>query len=210
MIHPDTKLKFISPEIGYGVVATRFIPKGTITWIFDPLDQVFTPEQIQKLNPIFQDKLHTYSYRDNLGNFILCWDNSRFVNHSFHSNCISTAYNFEIAVRDIFPGEELTDDYGYLNVTEPFLCLPEPGTSRKMVMPDDLLHYSEEWDEKLIDAFRFFNKVPQPFLDLIDPKHKDKVREIAEGRAEMDSIRNCYYPGKTKIFAVHPGNNSQP
>ena len=65
MIHPDTKLKFISHEIGYGVVATRFIPMGTITWIFDPLDQVFTPERIRQLDPYFQEKLHTYCYRDN-------------------------------------------------------------------------------------------------------------------------------------------------
>jgi hypothetical protein len=200
MIHPDTELKFISHEIGYGVVATRFIPKGTITWIFDPLDQVFSPEQIRKMHPAFREILHTYSYRDHNGNFILCWDNSRFVNHSFHSNCISTAYNFEIAIRDIQPGEELTDDYGYLNVTEPFDCLPEPGTSRTQVMPDDLLHFSKEWDEKLKTAFKDFNNVPQPFLDFIDPEFKDKVKDIALGLREMDSIISCYYAGKDNVF----------
>ena len=201
MIHPDTQLQFISPEIGYGVVATKFIPKGTITWVLDPLDQVFTPEEIGKLAPVFQERLHIYSYRDANGNFVLCWDNSRFVNHSFHSNCISTAYNFELAVRDIYPGEELTDDYGYLNVTEPFDCLPEKGTTRTRVLPDDLLHFSGEWDAKLKDAFKKFNKVPQPFLHLIDQKFKDKVFDVAAGRAEMDSIRNCYYAGKKKVFA---------
>lgn len=200
MIHPDTQLKFISPEIGYGVVATKFIPKGTITWVFDPLDQVFTPEEISKLAPIFQEKLNTYSYRDHNGNFILCWDNSRFVNHSFHSNCISTPYNFELAVRDIQPGEELTDDYGYLNVTEPFVCLQEEGTSRTMVMPDDLLHFYGEWDARLKSAFKEFNKVPQPFLDLIDTAFKSKVLDIAAGRAEMDSILNCYYRGEKKVL----------
>ncbi|MFI5196486.1 MAG: SET domain-containing protein [Chitinophagales bacterium] len=201
MIHPDTALKFISPEIGYGVVATKFIPKGTITWILDPLDQVFTPHEIKKLDPVFQEKLNVYSYRDGQGNFILCWDNSRFINHSFHSNCITTAYNFELAVRDIHPGEELTDDYGYLNVTEPFVCLPEPGTTRTMVMPDDLLHFHAEWDAKLKDAFKNFNKVNQPFLHLIDPKFRDKVLDIAAGRAQMDSILNCYYSGKKNVFA---------
>ena len=43
MIHPSTELKYVSPEIGIGVVATEFIPKGTITWALDPLDQVFPP-----------------------------------------------------------------------------------------------------------------------------------------------------------------------
>lgn len=200
MIHPDTQLEFISPEIGYGIVATKFIPKGTVTWILDPLDQIFTPGKISKLHPFFQEKLNKYSYRDANGDFILCWDNSKFINHSFHSNCITTAYNFELAVRDIHPGEELTDDYGYLNVTEPFACLPEPGTTRTMVMPDDLLHFHTEWDEKLKDAFKNFNNVAQPFLDFIDPTYKDKVREVAAGRAEMDSILNCYYAGKANVF----------
>jgi len=201
MIHPHTELKFISPEIGYGVVATRFIPRGTITWIFDPLDQVFTPEEAEQMPALFKEKLYFYSYRDHDGNFVLCWDNSRFVNHSFHSNCISTAYNFEIAIRDIHPGEELTDDYGYLNVTEPFVCLPEPGTSRTMVMPDDLLHFYKDWDAQLKIAFKDFNKVSQPFLEYIEERYKEKVQEVASGKAEMDSILNCYYSGKTKVLS---------
>jgi uncharacterized protein len=201
MIHPDTELKFISPEIGYGVVATKFIPRGTITWIYDPLDQVFTPEEAEQMPVLFKEKLFIYSYRDYDGNFVLCWDNSRFVNHSFHSSCMSTAYNFEIAVRDIHPGEELTDDYGYLNVTEPFVCLPERGTSRTMVMPDDLLHFHEQWDEQLKVAFKDFDKVPQPFLEYIEERHKEKVHAVAAGAAEMDSILNCYYKGKTPVFS---------
>jgi len=202
MIHPDTELRFISPEVGYGVVATKFIPKGTITWILDPLDQAFTCEQIQAMDQAFREQINKYTYRDNQGNFILCWDHSRFVNHSFHSNCITTAYNFELAVRDIYPGEELTDDYGYLNVTEPFECLPEPGTNRTMVMPDDLLHYHKEWDAKLIEAFKHFNKVHQPFLELFDRTYRDRVLDVAAGRAKMDSILNCYYPGVSKAFAA--------
>jgi len=201
MIHPDTELKFISPEKGYGIVATKFIPKGTMTWIMDPLDQVFTPEEIRQMHPVFQEKLNTYSYRDSNGDYILCWDNSRYINHSFHSNCITTAYNFELAVRDIQAGEELTDDYGYLNVTEPFICLPEPGTNRTMVLPDDLLNFHEEWDTQLIGAFKNFNKVAQPFLELIDPGYKDKVLKIAAGKAKMDSILNCYCGEKVKNLA---------
>jgi uncharacterized protein len=193
MIHPDTELRFISPEIGYGVVATKLIPKGTITWIFDPLDQIFTLEEIENMHPLFKEKLMTYSYRDHEGNFILCWDHSRFVNHSFHSNCISTAYNFELAVRDIHPGEELTDDYGYLNVTEPFACVPEPNTSRTMVLPDDTLHFYKQWDEQLKEAFKSFNNVAQPFLDFIDLKYKNKVQEVAAGKTEMDSTLKLYY-----------------
>jgi hypothetical protein len=195
MLHPDTQLKFISPEVGYGIVATKLIPKGTITWILDPLDQVFTQEQIRKMHPHFQEILDKYSYRERNGDYVLCWDHAKYINHSFNSSCISTVYDFELAVRDIQPGEELTDDYGYLNLSEPFACQPEPNTTRTMVMPDDLLYFHEEWDVKLKNAFKNFSRVKQPFLELIDAKYKEKVLQVAAGRTEMDSILNLYYDG---------------
>lgn len=204
MIHPHTELKFISPEIGFGVVATQLIPKGTITWVSDPLDHVFTPNEIRNMPALFKEKIRTYCYRDQNGNFVLCWDHGRFVNHSFNSSCVSTAYNFEMAVRDIHPGEELTDDYGYLNITESFECLQEPGCDRTHVMPDDLLRHYRMWDNKLRDAFKEFNKVAQPFLPHVDPKHIEKVLAIAEGKAHMDSILNCYHHGSGEnVFDAH-------
>jgi len=201
MIHPSTELKFISPEKGIGVVATEFIPKGTITWALDPLDQVLTPHEVSHMKPFFRNFIDKYSYRDSEGNFVLCWDHGRFVNHSFRSNCMSTAYNFELAVRDIYPGEELTDDYGYLNLLEPFHALPEEGSSRTIVRPDDLLRYHEVWDEQLESAFRTFNMVAQPLCDLIDPRWERKVRLVAAGKAAMDSILNCYYDPRKKLAA---------
>jgi hypothetical protein len=199
MIHPATELQFISEEKGYGVVALEFIPKGTITWAFDMFDQVFTPQQVAAMDKRHQAIVDTYCYRDHDGNEILCWDNARFVNHSFHSSCITTVYNFELAVRDIQPGEELTDDYGYLNVDYPLDFLPEPNTTRRQVMPDDLLHFHEEWDAKLKDAFKQFNAVDQPLAWLIESQYRDKVKAIAAGEAEMDSILGCYYDPEKHI-----------
>src|SRR5690349_18262285 len=193
MIHPHTELKFISPAIGYGVVATRLIPRGTITWAFDELDRVFTSRQVNAMGEVYRRILHKYTYRDSKGDFILCWDHSRFVNHSFHSNCITTAYNFEMAVRDIQPGEELTDDYGYLNCLHPFECLPEPDTVRSHVMPDDLLYFYKHWDTIVSGAFAHFNEVVQPLAFLIEQKYRNKVNAVAAGQERMDSILNCFY-----------------
>lgn len=195
MIHPHTELRFISDEIGYGVVATKFIPKGTITWALDKLDRTFEPRQFNAFDKIYQDILEKYCYRDNKGRYVLCWDISRYVNHSFNSNCISTAYEFEIAIRDIYPGEELTDDYGYLNVSEPFECLKEEGSSRIAVYPDDLLNFHKEWDYKLIHAFASFNNVDQPLSQVLAYETLQKALLIGEGKMEMDSILNCYYKG---------------
>ena len=193
MIHPDTELSFINPQIGYGVVATRFIPMGTITWALDKLDRVFTQAEVDEMDGVYKEILNKYCYRDNQGDLVLCWDHSRYVNHSFNSNCITTAYNFEMAVRDIYPGEELTDDYGYLNCLEPFKCLPEPNTYRTYVLPDDPLHFYKEWDDKVNSAFTQFNKVDQPLVFLIDPANRRKVNAVASGLELMDSTLNCYF-----------------
>lgn len=202
MIHPNTELRFISHEVGYGVVATEFIPKGTITWAYDQLDRSFSPAEVNSMDKVYKDILYKYCYRDNKGNQVLCWDISRFVNHSFNSNCISTAYNFELAVRDIYPGEELTDDYGYLNCSEPFVCLPEANTTRTCVMPDDLLRFYKEWDVKLRLAFNHYNKVNQPLDFLIEDDYRYKVNSVASGIEPMDSILNCYYTDDDGLMLV--------
>ena len=196
MINPKTELKFINKEIGYGVVATEFIPAGTITWVLDQLDRDFSPEAFNAMDPIYKTILDTYSYRNNKGNFVLCWDNGRFVNHSFNSNCFTTAYDFEIAIRDIQPGEQLTDDYGYLNITEPFEGVDE-GTERRIVYPDDLLNFHKIWDQQIL---KVFDKIPfneQPLRVLIKDDLWNKIERIASGKEEMDSILNNYYIEKT-------------
>lgn len=195
MIFPKTELRFISKEIGYGVVATEFIPKGTITWVLDDLDREFTPKKVAKLAPNYQEILNTYTFRNNKGNFVLCWDFGRYVNHSFNSNCISTAYDFEVAVRDIYPGEQLTDDYGYLNIQEPFEAVDE-GTDRKIVYPDDLKKYYQEWDEKVKAVFHLIPQVYQPLNEYISEKLWKKINKIAQDQSKMKSILTCYYEEK--------------
>lgn len=202
MIHPHTEIRFISKEKGFGVVATEFIPKGTITWAMDKLDRIFKEIEVQKMSSTYRKIIDTYTFRDSAGNYILCWDNARFVNHSFNSNCISTAYEFELAVRDIYPGEELTDDYGYLNISEPFECIREDGSERTTVYPDDLLRYSDVWDKKLIDAFSHFNNVQQPLSEFLENNILLKAQTIGNGKLAMDSIINCYF-NKSKSKLVH-------
>lgn len=200
MIHPDTELRFINEQIGYGIVALKPIPRGTITWAIDKLDRKFTPREVRAMDPLYQEVLDKFTYRNAEGHYILCWDNARFVNHSSHSNCMTTAYEFEIAIRDIAVGEELTDDYGYLNLEEPFEVIPEPGSNRHIIYPDDLLRYYPQWDEELLKSFPHIVEVAQPLFQLLEPSLREKVKNIALGKAKMDSILNCYYnPDKTKL-----------
>jgi hypothetical protein len=197
MLHPDTELRFISDTVGYGVVATRLIPKGTITWAGDVLDQRFSPENVKRMSPKIKAIVDKYTFRDRTGEYVLCWDHARFINHSFNANCITTAYDFELAIRDIQPGEELTDDYGFLNIDEPFDCVPEKGTTRTRVRPDDLLRSYKKWDTLLLDSFSQFAKVDQPLAHLLSKETLKKAKAISAGKAEMDSIINCFYDGRS-------------
>jgi hypothetical protein len=192
MLHPHTEVRWIGREIGCGIVATRDIPKGTITWAMDPLDRFFTARQVDALPDRCRETLLKYSYRNRHGEYVFCWDNTRFMNHSFNPNCITTAYNFELAVRDIAEGEELTNDYGSLNILEPFQACDE-GTQRKVVYPDDLTRHYKQWDEKLEEAFRQVCEVEQPLRDMLSAEQWEKARHIAEKRAPMDSILNCLH-----------------
>jgi hypothetical protein len=192
MMHPHTELRFISEAIGHGVVATRDIPAGTITWIYDELDREFTPEQIQSLHPLYAETMDKYCFRSSSGNWIFCWDHAKFVNHSFRSNCMTTAYDFEIAIRDIRAGEELTDDYGYLNVMQPFRAQDE-GTDRTVVYPDDLVRHHEVWDAQLRMNWPRIIRVEQDLRPLMQPDRWELIRQIAMGYSEMESILTCYY-----------------
>jgi hypothetical protein len=192
MIHPHTELQFISDEIGHGVVANRLIPAGTITWVLDPLDRTFTRAQYRRMGPLYRAILDTYTYRNNKGNYVLCWDHGRFVNHSFNSNCLTTAYDFEIAIRDIQPGEQLTDDYGYLNVEHPFEAIDE-GTDRKVVYPDDLVHHHQKWDRQIQKVFGKISSLEQPLQPFIGDSLWKRVQNIINGSEPMESILKNYY-----------------
>lgn len=167
MIHPDTELRFVSPSIGWGVFATRLIPRGTITWVLDELDQRYTPAEIAALPAILRQQLTTYSYVDRRGDHILCWDHARFFNHSCNANCLSVGYDFEIAVRDIAVGTELTDDYGTLNPAEPFGCSCGELACRRQILPDDHVRHAASWNGLAQPAFFVSRAVAQPLWEIL-------------------------------------------
>lgn len=192
MIIGCTEVVYINEVKGYGVLATARIPQGTVTWVFDDLDREIPMTRLDQLPAPCREAVLTYSYRNSKGNLVFCWDNERFINHSFRPNCCLTPYNFEIAVRDIEPGEELTDDYGFLNIIAPF-AVDSEGTDRTTVYPDDLLRYSARWDSQLRAAFDRLLEVDQPLRQVFNPEVWKLAESIARGETTMASIKNCYY-----------------
>jgi hypothetical protein len=188
MIHPHTELRFINDRIGFGVVATALIPRGTITWVRDPLDRVMSADEVDSLGDIFRPQLDKFTFTDGTGQHVLCWDIAKYVNHSCDAPCLAPGFDFEIAVRDIAPGEELCDDYGALNLGEPFECACDSNQCRRVILPDDHIRLADWWDEQLRAAFPSVGLVEQPLWALVDRRW-----EVTAAIADPLRVPSCRY-----------------
>ncbi|MBN8706017.1 MAG: SET domain-containing protein [Bacteroidetes bacterium] len=171
MIHPHTELRFISPEIGHGVFATRFIPKGTVVWTLCSFDQTFTPDQVLDLPETHQKLLSTYAYINSEGNYVLCWDFGRFLNHSCHPAMMSLTHETEIAIRDIQPGEELTCDYSTCNIAFDLNCRCGAPDCRGTVRGSDIFTYAAEWKNLVQSALESAKHIEQPLFQVMREQH---------------------------------------
>lgn len=189
MMHPDTRIEYLSETVGVGVVAKKAIAKGTWIWVRDPLDRILSPQEVDNLpQPVDQNSL-TYMYRNHAGQYVLLWDHGKYVNHSFHANCMPTPYGLDIAIADIAPGEELTEDYGLLNIIEDFRPQAEGGEQdRQVVCGDDLKRHAESWDQKLKEALLASNQVQQALINLLSPEIKAELDQFWNGQVPMRSV----------------------
>jgi hypothetical protein len=188
MMHPDTEVRFISETLGYGVFALRTIPRGTITWITDPLDLKFTRDQLELLPPLCRQAVDHYGYIDPAGQYVLCWDHGKYVNHSCDPNCLSAGYQFEFAIRQIDPNEQLTDEYGLLNREDPMDCHCGSPRCRGRISRDDIQHAMAAWDSIVAESFDYIGKVDQPLW----PLSTDAAEIEAVLRGELP-IPSCAY-----------------
>ena len=195
MLHPHTELKFVSPEIGYGIYATSFIPKGTITWVKDELDRVLSAKDVEQLSPANLENFLKYSYRNAKGEYFFCWDLTRYVNHSFEPNSMLTTLGFEIAINDIQAGEEITNDYGTFNIIESFQCANDPSHEREFVCPDDLSRFYEKWDKQIGSSFKFIESVTQPLERWLTHQQKNEIRFIQQGERKLPSVLENLFKG---------------
>ncbi len=169
MIHPDTELRRVDDVVGVGVFATAFIPRGTLTWVLDPLDQLLAPARLEGLGRQWEGWLDHHTYHDAKGNRVLCWDAGRSMNHSCRPTCGGSDLGFEVALVDIHPGEQLTNDYGtlHLDPSEGFVCRCGAPGCRGRVEPDGSAW--NRWLPALREALGLLTKVPQPLAPITSP-----------------------------------------
>ena len=189
MIHPHTRLQYISPTIGYGVFATAFIPEGTVVYVKDSLELVISPADYRQHTAEMREVVDKYSYIDERGDRIISWDFAKYVNHCCNCNSISTGYGFEMAIRDIQAGEQITDEYGIFNLdTEMELECGSPGC-RKRIGPGDFDLYYQEWDGKIRKSIPRLFAVDQPLYPFLSPETRAELEVLAQ---DADSYKSVY------------------
>jgi SET domain-containing protein len=103
---------------GIGLFAAARIPAGTEVWRkVNDIDIEFKPETVLGMPLLYQEFLRHFCLIDK-GSYLLCGDNSRFINHSLNANICEedSTGTLMIAAIDIEPNEEITENYF---ITEP-------------------------------------------------------------------------------------------
>lgn len=193
MIHPHTRIQHINDEIGYGVFATQLLRKGTIIYVKDCLEIEILPKDFDNYTLGMKEHIEKYSYMDERGIRVLSWDFAKYVNHCCQPNTLSTAYGFDIAVQDILIGEEITCDYGTLNVDEEMnLTCQKPGC-RGILKPSDFENYYPNWDMKIKSALAQFSESHQPLLPFVEVNYAEELDEYFADPNQYKSILNLKF-----------------
>jgi hypothetical protein len=117
---------------GLGLIAHEFIPKGTRIWEFrEGFDLKLTEEELAQLPSHAREQVVYYSYFDpRSGVYVVSMDDDRFTNHSNEPNVgLDDDGVFDVALRDIYPEEEITWDYRPW-LSENHAHIGSPGSSR--------------------------------------------------------------------------------
>ena len=111
MLLVKTKLG-ASNRHGIGLFADQFIPKGTVTWRYNPeFDLSFPPDCLSRMPAFVKEQFFKYSYFNHeQKKYILCFDDQRFINHSAKPN-VQAKPDYDTAIKDINKGEELLCNY---------------------------------------------------------------------------------------------------
>jgi SET domain-containing protein len=123
--NPITELTEVreSSTHGLGVFAKTIIPKNTIWWRVSPNEIIHvnkanyealqSSHQDQDIHAFISTILHFSYYVKQYDALLFIPDNGRLVNHSFEPNSAPGVNDCLIssAVRDIYPGDEILEDY---------------------------------------------------------------------------------------------------
>jgi hypothetical protein len=186
MIHPHTQLVMADAARGYGVVATRDLPRGTLVWVLDALDGVIPKGSPLLVSEAYAPVIEKYSFDNGAGARIFHWDIAKYVNHACDANLVTPrGMNFSVLVRDVPAGSEITDDYGlyYAPADAPMKCLCGSPRCRGVIAYDPTGARADWLGAALAGALEQAAKVDQPLLAFATREaHADLLDALATGR----------------------------
>jgi uncharacterized protein len=120
---------------GNGIFSADFIPKGFIVFYLSSKDKYFSKKEVQSLSAEKRDQLFKYGVEDEAGNWTMLDEDA---NHSCDANILSLFIDgiyCDIAVKDIYAGDEITIDYGlfYSSFSWSMECKCHSAICRKIV-----------------------------------------------------------------------------
>lgn len=203
MMHPKTEARYVNPAMGYGAFATADIPRGTVVYVRDALDSANAGRAANRIGlapdagkPVFADET---------GVHFLSRDNARYVNHRCDCNTMATAYGFAVAVRDIWKGQEICEEYGLYDLGRDIPLACGCTRCRGRLRPDDLDRYADLWDEAVRNALSRAADVPQPLLAHMDLGTKQRLRAFLSGAQPYVSVRSLRHGRPPDAPSVLPG-----
>ena len=98
------------------------------------------------------------------------WDHACQVNHACDPNCGGHDLGFELALRDVWPGEQLTEDYDEFKLPDdpPFPCACGAAVCRGLGVYRSSPDTRERLAEKVFAALLEASLVVQPLAGLLD------------------------------------------
>ena len=102
---------------GIGLFAAEPVPKGNVWWKDDDeFNRVLPGAKVDALPDAAKEFIYTYGSLNCDGEWYICLDNGRFVNHSDDPNTMPTnpgglGRGDWVASKDIKTGDEITSDY---------------------------------------------------------------------------------------------------
>ena len=98
------------PRMGLGLFAKEFIPKDSVVWKFvEGVDIKVSIKEVEQMSEAQQEYFEKYAWVEDNYYYSSC-DLTNFVNHSYQPN-LKIIDEIMISVRDIYPGEELFENY---------------------------------------------------------------------------------------------------
>ena len=101
-----------------------------------------------------------------------------------------TDYGIEIVVRNIAPGDEVTSEYGLLNVQEPYDLCCNCLNCRGALRLDDIDRFAPQWDAQVLGALQCVTECPQPLWDLVSPELQYEIGLLQHSPQSYRSVHD--------------------